>query len=138
VAERKTIETAIQAYCAAWAAKDRKAWLATFAESAMQEDPVGSRVRHGRREIGEFWDAAMAAYDSLEIVPRNIFIAGDEAALEWTINAVMPLGRISFNGVDVFEFDRSGLIISVRAFWVPEQVAEQRRHCLQQSSKQPT
>ena len=117
MADRKTIEATLRAYAAAWAANDREAWLDTFAESATQEDPVGSRVRRGRAEIGEFWDTAMAAYDSLEIVPRDIFVVGNEAAMEWTIHAVTPRGGITFSGVDVFTFDDRGRIASVRAYW---------------------
>ncbi|HEX3526532.1 MAG TPA: SgcJ/EcaC family oxidoreductase [Thermoanaerobaculia bacterium] len=124
MADRKTIEATIRAYAAAWAAGDRAAWLDTFAESATQEDPVGSRVRRGRAEIGEFWDTAMAAFDSIEIVPRNIFVVGDEAAMEWTINAVTARGGVTFGGVDVFTFDDAGRIASVRAYWERARLAE--------------
>jgi len=117
VPERKKIEATLRAYAGAWAAKDRIAWLDAFADSATQEDPIGSPVRRGRGEIGEFWDAAMAAYDSIEIVPREIFVIGHEAVMVWTINGVVAGGAVSFEGVDVFRFDDAGLISSVRAFW---------------------
>ena len=117
MADRQTIVATIRTYAAAWGAGDRQSWLDTFAEFATQEDPVGSRVRRGRSEIGEFWDTAMAEFDSIEIVPRDIFVAGNEAAMEWTINAVAGRGRITFAGVDVFTFDEAGRIASVRAYW---------------------
>jgi steroid Delta-isomerase len=117
MADRQTIEATIRAYAAAWGAGDREGWLDTFAESATQEDPVGSRVRRGRSEIGEFWDTAMAAFDSIEIVPRDIFVVGDEAAMEWTISAVAGRGGVTFAGVDVFTFDEACRIASVRAYW---------------------
>lgn len=126
VADRNTIEATIRAYAAAWAASDRKAWLDTFAQHATQEDPVGSGVRRGRSEIGEFWDTAMAAFDSIEIVPRDIFVVGDEAAMEWTINAVTARGGVTFAGVDVFTFDDAGRIARVRAYWERTRVADQR------------
>ena len=126
MADRKTIEATIRAYAAAWAARDRVAWLDTFAESATQEDPIGSGVRRGRAEIGEFWDTAMAAFDSIEIVPRDIFVVGGEAAMEWTINAATARGRVTFAGVDVFTFDDRGRIASVRAYWERARVVEQR------------
>jgi uncharacterized protein (TIGR02246 family) len=126
VADRKTIEATLRAYAAAWAARDRVAWLDTFAESATQEDPVGSRVRRGREEIGEFWDTAMAEFDSIEIVPRDILVVGDEAAMEWTINAATARGRVTFAGIDVFTLDDGGRIASVRAYWERARVVEQR------------
>src|ERR1700752_2446460 len=115
--DQTPIETTIRAYAAAWAARDREAWLRTFAADATQEDPVGDPVRRGHREIGGFWDRAMACYTSIEIVPREIFVVGREAAMVWTINGVTDGGAVSFEGVDVFRFDDAGLISSVRAFW---------------------
>jgi hypothetical protein len=45
VTERTVPETTIRAYAAAWAARDREAWLRTFATDGTQEDPVGFPVR---------------------------------------------------------------------------------------------
>ena len=126
--DRALIQATVCSYAAAWGAGDREAWLHNFAESATQEDPVGDAVRRGRDEIGEFWDRAMARYESLEIVPRDIFIVGGEAALEWTINAVTTEGTITFNGVDVFTFDESsGRILSVRAYWERTRIQKERQ-----------
>ena len=114
---RDQIERVIRRYAAAWGARDREGWLATFAASAVQEDPVGEGTQRGRDEIGSFWDRAMAVYSSLEIVPRDIFVTGREAAMEWTIHATGPAGSIAFDGVDIFTFDEAAQIVSVRAFW---------------------
>src|SRR5882672_11819786 len=111
VTERTVLETVIRAYAASWAARDREAWLRTFATDATQEDPVGVPVRRGHREIGEFWDREMARYQSIEIVPREIFVIDHEAAMVWT-NGVTAEGPVSFNGVDVFQFGDAGLITS--------------------------
>jgi steroid delta-isomerase len=117
VTERTVLETTIRAYAASWAARDREAWLRTFATGATQEDPVGVPVRRGHGEIGEFWDREMARYQSIDIATREIFVVGHEAAMVWTINGVTDEGVVSFDGVDVFQFDEAGLISSVRAFW---------------------
>jgi limonene-1,2-epoxide hydrolase len=126
-AEGTMLETTIRAYAAAWAARDRKAWLRTFATDATQEDPVGDPVRRGHREIGEFWDREMARYKSIGIVSREIFVVGHEAAMVWTINGVTDKGAVSFDGVDVFQFDEAGLIRSVRAFWQRDSLHRQFR-----------
>src|SRR6266404_1753376 len=125
VTERRVLDTVIRAYAASWAARDREAWLRTFATDATQEDPVGVPVRRGHREIGEFWDREMARYQSIEIVPREIFVIDHEAAMVWTINGVTDEGPGSFDGVDVFQFEDAGLISSVRAFW--ERTSPQRQ-----------
>jgi steroid delta-isomerase len=111
------IEETIRAYAEAWRARDRRAWLATFAPDATQEDPIGSGVRRGQEQIGAFWDDAMASYEWIEIVPREIHIVRSEGVMVWTINGERTDGKVSFDGVDVFEFDDSGRIASVRAYW---------------------
>jgi steroid delta-isomerase len=113
----QTIEATIRAYAAAWAARDREGWLRTFAADATQEDPVGDPVRRGHNEIGAFWDREMARYKSIEIMPRDVIVIGREAVMVWTINGTTPEGAVSFNGVDLFHFDESDRITSVRAFW---------------------
>ena len=116
------IEATLRAYAAAWGARDREAWLATFAEAATQEDPIGEKVRRGREEIGEFWDRAFSAYQTIDLIPRNIFVAGGEAAMDWTIKAATTDKANTFDGVDVFTFDDAGRILSVRAYWERERV----------------
>lgn len=111
------IEATIRAYADAWAARDREGWLGTFAPDATQEDPAGDPIRRGPGEIGRFWDDAMARYTSIEIVPREVFVVGHEAAMVWTINGVTSDGAVTFDGVDVFRFDDDARITSVRAFW---------------------
>ena len=128
VTERTVLEAMIRAYAASWAARDREAWLRTFATAATQEDPVGVPVRRGHGEIGEFWDREMARYQSIEIVPREIFVIDHEAAMVWTINGVTDAGPVSFDGVDVFQFDDAGLISSVRAFWERTSLHRQIQH----------
>jgi hypothetical protein len=44
-------------------------------------------------------------YQSIEIVAREIFVIGHEAAMVWTINGVTDEGAVSFDGVDVFQSD---------------------------------
>ena len=107
----------MRAYAACWAARDREAWLRTFATDATQEDPVGGPERRGHREIGEFWDREMARDRWIEIVPREIFVIDHEAAMVWTVKGVTDDGPVSFDGVDVFHFDDAGVINRVRAFW---------------------
>lgn len=119
------VDATIRAYAAAWGSRDREAWLATFALDATQEDPVGEAVRRGHREIGQFWDQAMDRYDSIEIVPREVYVIGREAAMVWTINGATADGAVTFDGVDVFSLDDTGRIASVRAYWSREALHRQ-------------
>ena len=117
------VRALLERYTAAWKADDRAGWLATFADDATQEDPVGGGVRRGRDEIGGFWDRAMASYAGpIDLRLRAVHVAGVEAAMEWTIVATDGPEPIEFDGVDVFTFTgeppSSELrIASVRAYW---------------------
>jgi steroid delta-isomerase len=110
-------ERTIRAYAASFHSRDRDAWLASFADEATQEDPVGSPIRRGRDEIAAFFDDTMASYAEIEIVPREIYVLGNEGVMVWTINGIRVDGRVSFDGVDVFTFDGDRRITSVRAYW---------------------
>ena len=46
--DRDEVRALIRRYAAAWGESDRDGWLATFAATATQEDPVGEGVRRGR------------------------------------------------------------------------------------------
>lgn len=56
------LETAIRAYAAAWAARDREAWLRTFAPDATQEDPSAFRYAEGTGR----WPGIRRSRSSLE------------------------------------------------------------------------
>ena len=118
------VRTLLARYTAAWRAGDRAAWLATFAEDATQEDPIGDGVRSGVEAIGGFWDDAMAGYDGgIDLRSRAVHVVGGEAAMEWTIVALDGDDEVVFDGVDVFTFTSHGSdggdlrIATVRAFW---------------------
>ena len=136
--DEMAVEATIRAYAAAWAARDREAWLRTFAADATQEDPVGGPIRRGYDEIGGFWDREMARYRSIEIIPREVFVIGREAVMVWTINGVTSEGAVSFSGVDLFHFDEDDRIASVRAFWqrasLQRQLAQLRQATTEQGS----
>lgn len=118
------IRALLDRYASAWGAGDRDGWLATFADGATQEDPIGEGVRHGREGIGRFWDDAMSGYDGgIELTPRAVHVVGGEAAMEWTIVGTAGDLETEFDGVDVFTFDGAGdgmRIASVRAYWQRE------------------
>ena len=118
--DRDGIRPLLERYAAAWKADDRAGWLATFAEDATQEDPIGGGVRRGVEAIGGFWDRATASYDGpIDLRLRAVHVAGDEAAMEWTIVAIDGADRIEYDGVDVFTFTDGDppKIASVRAYW---------------------
>lgn len=118
MADRDSINKTIDAYLAAFTARDRAEWLACFSEDAWIEDPVGSARRRGREAIGAFWDETHAIPDAIELRPLGIrVVIADEAA--FTMEARPNLGGATYalDVIDHMTFDDDGKIASLRAFF---------------------
>lgn len=97
---------------------DVDAWLACFAPTCEQIDPVGTPARTTREEMRAFFTGLGGLFESVELVPEKIYPAGRETALTWTAQGVGKNGRpVAFEGIDVFELDEQGLITSIKAYW---------------------
>ena len=123
--DEATVAATLTRYAEAWQKRDRATWLEAFTSEAWQEDPIGTPVNYGLAQIGAFFDRAMAQYSRIELHPRRIYLAGDEAAMTWEIVGEDENGSIRFDGIDVFTFTPTGLIASVRAFWRKEDMDRQ-------------
>ena len=112
------IRATIDQYVARFSAGDRDAWLELFADDATVEDPVGSPVRKGRSEIGEFFDFSHSLADSIELRPHGIVnVCGDEAAWVFQIRATVAGAVYAVTAVDAMTFDDDAKIASMRAYW---------------------
>ena len=97
------IEHTMADYFAAIRALDADACAATFAEDGIQEDPVGTPPNRGHDAIRQFFAT---------------FINGTSAAVKWTARGTGKNGRaITFEGIDVMDFNSAGKIQHLRAFW---------------------
>jgi steroid delta-isomerase len=120
MADRASIQKTIDSYLAAFTANDRASWLDCFADGAWIEDPVGTPRRHGRDEIGAFWDESHTVPDSIELRSLGITtIVGAEAA--FTMQARPNLGGETYaiDVIDVMTFDDDAKITTMRAFFDP-------------------
>ena len=111
---------AVQDYFAAIKAGDAAGFAATFAEDAVQEDPVGAPANTGRAAIQAFFEGITAAFSAVELVPDDAFIAGPSMAIKWTGHGTAKNGKqATFAGIDVIDLNDAGLIQHLRAFWDP-------------------
>lgn len=89
--------------------------LELFAEDATVEDPVGSEVRTGRREIHQFFSALEAMDRQTEL--GLLRIVGQEAAFDFTINFKVGDTRMTLHPIDTMTFNMSGEITSLRSYF---------------------
>ena len=88
-----------------------------YAANATVEDPVGTDIHEGIDAIVAFYEKALKAGARLEL-SGNPRCAGDEVAFPFKVKAP---GR-SVEVIDVFKFDASGKVVSMRAFWGPDNI----------------
>ena len=115
------VRAAVDAYVDSYRKNDRAACVALFAPSAEWHDPVGEPPHVGHAGIGAFWDQAHAMADSIELVPRDVIVCADQAAMVFEIHVTMggaetPTTMI-MDAVEIFVVDDDGLIAELRAYW---------------------
>jgi steroid Delta-isomerase len=112
------ITALIDRYFAATRAMDVEAYLATFAEDAIDHDPVGSTPMQGREQIRPFFEGIVSLCDRIGLTADYVHVAGREVAVKWRGEGVGKNGRaIAFEGIDWFEINHQCQIQTLRAYW---------------------
>ena len=112
------IRATIESYVARFSAGDKEGWLDLFAPGATVEDPVGSDVRTGRDELGDFWDLVHGMADELSLrIIGPLKVVGHEAAFGQQAVTVLAGTRFGVDIIDVMTFDDAARITTMRAFW---------------------
>jgi steroid delta-isomerase len=118
MADADTLRTNIATYMERFTADDREGWLDLFTDDAWIEDPVGTPRRHGRKEIGEFWDEVRTVPDAVELRPLGIVtVIGDEGIFTMQARATIGDTVYGVDIVDLMTFDEAGKITTMRAFF---------------------
>ena len=117
------IRTAVDSYGSAYANRDRAAFLTLFSPDAVQIDPVPAPANIGHEAIGTFFDNAMNMAPDLTLFVDRTIVCGDQAAVDFHVEATMGGVKLGFAGVDVFTVDEVGLITAITAYWDPATMA---------------
>lgn len=92
--------------------------LSLYADNATVEDPVGSDVVTGMAALRKFYTGAVSA-DILLTRTGDVRVAGVEIAFPFQLRMTIDGVPMVTDVIDVFRFDASGKIVSMRAFWGP-------------------
>jgi steroid delta-isomerase len=106
---------AVELYVEAFANTDIDIIRRMYADNATVEDPVGTPVHQGLDAICTFYEGALKAGAKLALTgkPR---CAGNAVAFPFQVT--MP--GLVIDVIDVFEFDKDGKVVSMKAYWGPE------------------
>ena len=107
----------VQKYVQAFAEKNLDLIRELFAADAVVEDPVGTEPKRGIEEICAFYQTAFETGATLEVTePERV--AGNTIAFVFKV--VLP--TLAISSIDVFELNADGKIVSMKAYWGPENV----------------
>lgn len=117
MATAEQVRAAVDGYVGSFVAADRDRFLSVLAPDVVQEEPAGSPPNRGVDALGAFWDSLWPSLESIEFESREVYVAGDEAALVFTIiQHTKAGGRVTIDGVDTFRIDEQGRIAHIRGF----------------------
>ena len=109
---------AVEQYIASVSTGDLDSIVTLFATDATLEDPVGSDPISGHEAIRAFY--ARATKMGIKLEPTGpARLAGDEAAFPFRVTTVGG-PEMTIDVIDVFRFDASGKVASMRAYWGKE------------------
>ena len=117
MATAEQVRAAVDGYARSFVTADRDGFLSLLAPDVIQEEPAGSTPNRGVAALGAFWDTLWSSLDAIEFESRELYTAGDEAALVFTIvQHPKAGGRVTIDGVDTFRIDDRGRIAHIRGF----------------------
>ena len=123
VASKEAIQSAVAAYFGATRAMDANAVAEAFAPDGVSNDPVGTPPHKGRDAIRQFMQGVIAESERVESTADDVFIAGDSAAVKWTVQLTAKRGQsVTFEGIDVIQVNGQGKIQTLSAYWDPAPV----------------
>ena len=113
----EVIEKLVAAYFSQMQAMNPEGWLENFAEDAVINDPVGSPPK-AKEDFQKFFGLLSMVFEKLELSQDHIFIAGNGAAVKWTMQGLAKNGRQgTTEGISVFEINEAGKIQQVSSYW---------------------
>lgn len=116
---KETMEAAVDAYMKALNESDLDGIMALYADNATVEDPVGSDPYVGSEAVRTFYmQATSMDIDADRTGPGRA--AGNEIAFPFTIAIKSTDAPMLIRVIDVFKFNDDGKVVSMRAFWGPE------------------
>lgn len=111
------IQAAVTAYFTNLQAMNLDLWVENFTEDAMIYDPVGKPPNKAVDNAQKFFGLLSLTFEKLQISQDQVFVAGNGAAVKWTMQAWGKNGKQGIvEGISVFEI-HDGKIQQVSSYW---------------------
>ena len=86
-----------------------------YADDAVVEDPIGSDRHVGIEQVCAFYEGSLSSGAKL-VVTGPVRSAANTAAFPFQVQ----IGEMSIDIIDIFEFNDEGKVISMKAYWGPD------------------
>ena len=83
------VRAVVDAYVDSYRRNDKQACVDLFAADADWHDPVGEPPHVGHEGVGAFWDQARAMAESIELVPSDVIVCANQAAMVFEIHVTI-------------------------------------------------
>ncbi len=125
VADRAVMEQTLDVFWTAVSQGDIDSMVSVFAEDAVSQEPYGTPPLEGPAAIRQFFEGMSGAFQSISFTRDRTHVAGNRAAVAWSADATMADGTaVSFDGVDVVEFNGDGKIQRLWGYFEPLQMPD--------------
>ena len=116
-------EKTLASYFATVSASDKESWVALFADDATSHNPVGAIPAVGSEGLAEIWQVLTGPFEKLAMEVDSVFHSDTGAATKWSAKGESAGGgKVSFEGITVFEFTEGALIQTVMTYWDPAEM----------------
>lgn len=117
----ETIQAAVQQYFAATRSENKvENMVACFAPDSISYDPADGPALEGHDGLRQFFQGIASLFTQVGLSAEFTSINGNQAAVKWIGRGIGQNGKeVSFEGIDLFEFNPDGKIRSMRAYWQP-------------------
>jgi predicted ester cyclase len=110
------VKAAVANFANSFVVRDRVAFLALFADDAVLAVPVGTPPIMGKTALAAWFDGLMNSFETFDFTMEDSFVAGNEAALVFSIAARQGANVTTLRGVDVFAINGQGKIMSLAGY----------------------
>lgn len=116
--DQKIFERWLDAYGAAWEARDSDAFAAVFTEDATYQWTPFEEPKHGRQEIGDaFWDA-VEGQRNIHFRYRVLSVSGDLGVCRWWCEFERVSGvHVALDGIFVCQLTTDELCCQFQEWW---------------------
>lgn len=116
-----TIQATLAQYFSASRSLNKvEAMVACFAEDCVNYDPAEGPALQGQAALQQFFQTIVDLFETVGLQEEFISINGHQAAVKWTGQGISRNQiAVTFEGIDLFEFNAAGQIQTMRAYWNP-------------------